>query len=121
MQKEKQINEKEKQGLTNVQATKQILNKVLNEKERQALSFMVDKILNSILKDDNIDQKAQKAIDKIISLRLGKELEKEMITRIKKEVEVKKAKINNGLSPEVVNKARWVISQLSVIKKALTD
>ena len=44
-----------------------------------------------------------------------------MITRIKKEVEVKKAKINNGLSPEVVNKARWVISQLSVIKKALTD
>jgi len=120
MQKEKQINEKEK-GITNVEATRQILNKVLDKKERQALGFMVDKILNAIPKNDNIDKKAEKAIDKILSLGLDKQTEKEMIDKIKRQVEAKKAKVNNGLDSQTIDKAKWVLSQLSVIKKALSD
>ena len=117
MQKEKQINEK----VTNVEATRQILNKVLDKKERQALGFMVDKILNAVPKNDNLDKKGQIAIKKILSLNLAPEIEKEMIEKIQKQIKEKKNKVNNGLGAEVIDKARWVLSQLSVIKKALAD
>jgi len=102
----------------NVRATKIILNKLLNQKEKETLSFLINKILNPITESNYIEKEASRAIKKIENLKLPADAERQVIEKIYEEVYKKLGNVPK-IEKNVIEKARLVLSQLLVIKKAL--
>jgi len=107
--------QRDKGSYSNLTGTREIVNFALNAEERKMLKQLIEKILNVLPTKDDTVKKFEKAKNQIENLPIPESMKKEMIAKLEKN----KPKNNKTVNTQAYNAATWVMSSLSLVKKAI--